>query len=128
MLRRLHRLLLAVIAVVMCLAVIGPFRELAAVRASIAMTHDIARTRWSGVGTDGSHRSADIAPDTSVDLEAIETERDEEDDAPCDLADETTFALTCAPQRPLLRPHLVELSSDTSRRHHHTIFARGPPA
>jgi hypothetical protein len=128
MLRRLHRLLLAVIAVVVCIAVTGPFRGIVGVRASIATTNDIARARWIGAGDD-SHRSADVAPDTDVDLEAIETELDdEEDDALNDVADDmTTFALTCAPQPALVPPHHVELSSDTSRRHHHTIFARGPP-
>jgi hypothetical protein len=129
MLRRMHRLLLAVVAVVVCVAVTGPFRGFVAVRTSIATMRESTAPRSCSTGDDdASPRHADLARDERVDLEAIESEVDgEEDDALNDLADETTFALTCAPLRRVVRSDHVELASDTSRRHHRTISARGPP-
>ena len=129
MLRRVHRLLLVAIAVVVAIAVTGPFRGIAGVRASIAMTCESAQSRWSAHGSDDAQRHADVARDDGDDLEAIETEFDEEDDVLNDVGDRLTpCALACAPERQMLRHRPVEMTSDTSRGADRSTFARGPPA
>ena len=129
MLRRVHRLLLVAIAVVVAIAVTGPFRGIAGVRASIAMSHDSAQSRRTGPGFDDAERHVDVARNDGDDLEAIETEVDEEDDVLNELADRmTTCALACAPERRTVRPRPIEMTSDTSRGAHRSTLARGPPA
>lgn len=129
MTRRLQRVLLAVVAVLVCVSVTGPFRGLASVRASIARASDSANECWVGAASsDGSHRCADVAPQPGVDLEAIESDLDEEDDdALVDVADETAADFVCAPLPGRVRPTRIETTVDTSRFARGPGLARGPP-
>lgn len=129
MLRRVHRLLLVAIAVVVAIAVTGPFRGIAGVRASIAITCEIAQARFAGVGSDDTQRHVDVARADGDDLEAIETEVDEEDDVLNEVGHETTTcALACVPERRIgARPRRLEIPIDTSRSSHRQTLARGPP-
>lgn len=123
MLRRVHRLLLVAIAVVVSIAVTGPFRGIAGVRASIAIASAAHRS-------DDAQRHIDVARSDGVDLEAIETEVDEEDDVLNEIGNETTAcALACVPERRIgARPRRLESTTDTSRGTHRRTLARGPPA
>ena len=126
--RRVHRLLLVAIAVVVAIAVTGPFRGLAGVRASIATTCETAPMRRSGHGSDDAQRHVDAAPDPDDDLQAIETEVAEEDDVLNEIADATvTCELACAPECRIVRPCREVVKTDTSRGTHRSTFARGPP-
>jgi hypothetical protein len=123
-----RRLLLAVVAVLVCIAVTGPFRGLASVRASIALTRESMTVSRVVTDTDGSQRRADVERKPGVDFEAIENELDDEDDdALNDVAHESSFALGCAPRRRHSRPPRIEITSDTSRWSSRASLARGPP-
>jgi hypothetical protein len=121
----LRRLLLAVVAVIACVCITGPFRGIVSLRASSAVLHG------KSPRTPGSDASPHCTGTGSrpVDLNAIESDFDDDDDDDVlgDVADEPHPPLACLPGgEPGARP-CIEGTDDTSRFASSAHPARGPP-
>jgi hypothetical protein len=120
----LRRLLLAVVAVILCLGITGPIRGLVSLRTSLALVQG-ASARSSG----NAPSECTTTPARPVDLDATESDvDDDDDDALGDVSEEPASLLACArPNEPGRRPR-VEITNDTSRFAISAHPARGPPA
>lgn len=131
-LRLLHRLVIAIIAIVVCGGVAGAVRGSANLLGAAidAVTPPPAQTERAGRTPDPAHDCRDRAACRRLDLKAVESDfDDDDDDAPCDAADGAPLAFRCVPSpRGAARVGRGELSIDTSRFARGPGLPRGPPA
>jgi hypothetical protein len=123
----LRRLLLAVVAMIVCVGITGPIRGLVSLSASLAVAHGAS-----------AHASGAASPECAgtvarpLDLTAIESDADDDDDDDDDVlgdvSDEPASQLAWAPPREPGRGPRAEITNDTSRFAISAHPARGPPA
>jgi hypothetical protein len=120
----LRRLLVAVVAVIVCVGITGPFRGIVTLKTSFAAVHGASALP---LGTDASPQCARTVS-RPVDLNAIESDDDDDDDDTLgDIADEPSWPPAAGPLRdPGPRPP-IEVTDDTSRFAIGSHSARGPP-
>jgi hypothetical protein len=138
--RRLHRLAIAIVALIVCAGIAvsgrGSARLIAAAfdaaPAFDAAARDIASAERDGRGSDRLHPWQDHPARRDVDLKAVESDDDEDgdgDDALCDVTHDAARSLFCLPVPPKPdRASRGEVPIDTSRFAATPGLPRGPPA
>ena len=120
----LRRLLLAVVAVLLCVGITGPLRGVVSLRTSLSLVQG-ASARGSG----GASTECTTAPSRPVDLDATELDDDDDDDdALGDVSNDAASLLACVPPNEQGPGPRVEITNDTSRFAISAHPARGPPA